>query len=224
MVQPAGTPLAQSRVDDLPEPTWGSMLGRGLPQFMGEAVAPVLVFFAVWKAAGLGPAIAASTVVYLALAVVLLRRGRDVTLVAIGAVFVVIQAIVGLVSQSATVYLAQPVVLSALWSLAYFVSVAIGRPLIGAFANAWYPFPAWFRATAPYKREFGLQSIVWGVYCLARAALRLFVLLHSGVGGFVVISLVTGFPFFFALVFWGIWHARRVFSRLDDATAAALAP
>jgi hypothetical protein len=221
MVRQAGTPLAPGPVDDLPEPTWRSMLGRGLPQFTGEAVAPVLVFFGVWKAAGLGAAIAASTVVYLALAAVLLRRGRDVTLIAIGAVFVIIQAIVGLVSQSATVYLAQPVVLSALWSLAYFGSVAIGRPLIGVFASAWYPFPPWFRASAPFKREFGMQSIVWGLYCLARAALRLFVLLQSGVGGFVVISLVTGFPFFFALVFWGIWHARRVFSRLDATTGGA---
>jgi len=218
MVRPAGTPLAQGTVDDLPEPTWGAMLGRGLPQFIGEAVAPVLVFFGVWKAAGLGPAIAASTVVYLSLALLLLRRGRDVTLIAVGAVFVVIQAIVGLVSHSATVYLAQPVVLSALWSVAYFVSVAIGRPLIGVFANAWYPFPPWFRASAPYKREFGLQSIVWGVYCLARAGLRLFVLLHSGVGRFVLISIVTCFPCFFALVVWGIWHARRVFSRLEVVT------
>lgn len=224
MVRQAGTPPAPRGVDDMPEPTWRSMLGRGLPQFGGEAVAPVLVFFVVWKAAGLGLAIAASSIVYLALAVVLLRRGRDVTLIAIGAVFVVIQAIVGLVSHSATVYLAQPVVLSALWSLAYFVSVAIGRPLIGVFASAWYPFPAWFRASAPFKREFGMQSIVWGVYCLARAALRLFVLLRSGVGGFVLISLVTGFPFFFALVFWGIWHARVAFSRLDAATAGVPAP
>ena len=217
MVRSAAAPLAPGSLDDLPEPTWRSMLGRGLPQFMGEAVVPVLVFFGVWKVAGLGPAIAASTVVYLVLAMVLLQRGRDLTLVAIGVVFVVIQAIVGLASHSATVYLAQPVVLSALWSLAYFVSVAIGRPLIGVFANAWFPFPAWFRASAPYRREFGLQSIVWGVYCLARAGLRLFVLLHSGVGGFVVISLPTGFPFFFMLVVWGIWHARRVFSRLEVA-------
>jgi hypothetical protein len=215
MVRSAGTPLAPGRLDELPEPTWGSMLGRGLPQFAGEAVAPVLVFFGVWKTAGLGPAVVASTLVYLALGIVLLRRGRDLTLIAVGAVFVVIQAIVGLVSHSATVYLAQPVVLSGLWSVAYFLSVAIGRPLIGVFANAWYPFPPWFRASAPYKREFSLQSIVWGVYCLARAGLRLFVLLRSGVGGFVLISLVTGFPVFFALVVWGIWHARRVFSRLE---------
>jgi hypothetical protein len=44
--------------------------------------------------------------------------------------------------------------------------------------------------------------------------------LHSGIGGFVVISL-AGFPFFFGLVCWGIRHARRVLSRLDAATAAA---
>jgi hypothetical protein len=49
--------------------------------------------------------------------------------------------------------------------------------------------------------------------------LRLFVLLHSGVGGFVLISIVTGFPFFFVLVAWGIWHARRVFSRLEVVVA-----
>jgi len=193
------------------------LLGRGLPQFMGEAVVPVLVFYVAWKVSGLGPAIAASTVTSLGLAVWLMRRGRDFALVVTGATFVVIQALVALAAHSATVYLAQPVVLSALWAVAYFVSVAIGRPLIGVFANAWYPFPAWFRATVPYRREFGLQTVVWGVYCLARAALRLYVLLRAGIGGFVVISLVTGVPMFVGLVAWGIWHARRVFGRLDVA-------
>ena len=173
MVRQAGTPLAPGRLEDLPEPTWRSLLGRGLPQFMGEGVAPVLVFYVVWKGYGLGPAIAASTVVSLGLAFWLVRRGRDVALVATGATFILIQALVALAAHSATVYLAQPVVLSGLWAIAYFVSVAIGRPLIGVFANAWYPFPTWFRQTVPYRREFGLQSIVWGIYCLARAVLRL---------------------------------------------------
>ena len=217
VVRQAGTPFAPGRLEDLPEPTWRLLLGRGLPQFMGEAVVPVLVFYVAWKVSGLGPAIAASTVTSLGLAVWLMRRGRDFALVVTGATFVVIQALVALAAHSATVYLAQPVVLSALWAVAYFVSVAIGRPLIGVFANAWYPFPAWFRATVPYRREFGLQTVVWGVYCLARAALRLYVLLRAGIGGFVVISLVTGVPMFVGLVAWGIWHARRVFGRLDVA-------
>jgi intracellular septation protein A len=221
MVRAAGTTVATSRLDDLPAPTWRLLLGRGLPQFAGEAVVPVLVFYVAWKAAGLGAAIAASTAVSLVLAVWLVRRGRDVTLVAVGATFVVIQALVALAAHSATVYLAQPVVLSALWALAYFASVAIGRPLIGVFAGAWYPFPAWFRASVPYRREFGLQSLVWGAYCLLRAALRLFVLLHDGVGGFVLVSVVTGIPVLAALLAWGLWHARRTFGRLDELDVAA---
>ena len=192
------------------------MLCRGLPQFGGEAVVPVLVFYVAWKASGLGAAIAASTLVYLALGLWLLHRGRDTSLIVVGIAFVVIQAVVGLAAHSETVYLAQPVLLSALWGLAYFVSVLIGRPLIGVFANAWYPFPPWFRASAIYRREFGLQSIVWGVYCLARAGLRLWALLDSGVGGFVVVSAVTGTPVLIGLVGWGIWHARRTFSRLPN--------
>jgi len=142
--------------------------------------------------------------------------GYDLTLIAVGAAFVVIQAVVGLASHSTTVYLAQPVVLSALWGVVFFVSIAIGRPLIGVFASVWYPFPAWFRASEPYRREFGMQSFVWGLVCLARAGLRMWALLDSGVGGFVVVSIVTGTPLLAALVAWGIWHARRTFLRLDE--------
>jgi Protein of unknown function (DUF3159) len=196
------------------------MLERGLPQFTGEAVAPVLVFYAAWEISGLTAAILASSLFSLLLASWLLRRRRDATLVAVGMLFVVIQAAVGLVSHNATVYLAQPVVLSGLWSLAYFGSVAVRRPLIGIFATAWYPFPAWFRASTPYRREFGMQSMIWGAYCLARAAFRLWALLDSGVSGFVLISIATGPPLIVLLVAWGIWHARRSFSRLD-ATAFA---
>ena len=39
------------------------------------------------------------------------------TLVAVGAAFVLVQAAVGLASGSTTVYLAQPVLLNALWGL-----------------------------------------------------------------------------------------------------------
>jgi hypothetical protein len=44
-----------------------------------------------------------------------LHRGNGGALAAVALIFVLIQAVVGLTSQSATVYLAQPVVLSACW-------------------------------------------------------------------------------------------------------------
>jgi len=191
------------------------LLGRGLPMFAVEGLVPVLVFYGVWREAGLGPAVVVTSLVGGAIVLWQVRRGYDVALAGVTFVFIVIQAVVALAAHSATVYLAQPVVLSALWGVAYLVSVAIGKPLIGAFARAWYPFPPEFRASAVYRREFGMQSLVWGVYCLLRAGLRLWALLSSGVGGFVVVSFVTGTPVLAALVIWGLWHARRTFTAAD---------
>lgn len=210
MVQPAGTPLA-ARLSELPEPSWRLLLGRGLPQFAFEAVAPVAVFYGAWSEFGLAAGVVASTACSLLLAAILVRRGRDVGLVAAGALFVVIQALIGLASRSTTVYLAQPVLFSGLWGVAYLGSAVARRPLVGTFACAWYPFPDWFRASRPFIREFSMQSLVWSAYCFARAGLRLAILLHGNVGAFVVVSLLTGTPVIVALVAWGIWHARRAF-------------
>lgn len=190
------------------------MLQRGLPTFAVEGFAPVVLFYCVWKVASLAPAIVAATMLSGAIVWWQGRRGRGGGLAVVTTIFLLIQAAVGLASQSATVYLAQPVVLSACWGVAYFGSVAVGRPLVGVFASIWYPFPPEFRASEPYRREFGLQSVVWGAYCLARAGLRLAALLGPGVGTFVVVSLLTGLPVVFALVFWGIWHARRSFQQV----------
>jgi hypothetical protein len=206
-----------AKLTDLPEPTWRLLLGRGLPTLAIEGVLPVAVFYGVWREAGLGPAVVASTASAGVVVLYQLRRGMDVALAAVTCVFIVIQALVGLAAHSATVYLAQPVAVSGLWGLAYLVSVAIRKPLIGAFARAWYPFPAEFRASEIYRHEFGMQSIVWGIYCLARCGLRLGVLLTTGVGGWLVVSTVTGTPILVALVLWGVWHARRVFGAAVDA-------
>ena len=222
MVRPAGTPLARgSSLIDLPEPTWPSLLRRGLPLVTIESVVPVVVFYGAWRVGGLVAAIVAGTIVALAIAGWQMRAERGGAIALATAVFVVIQALVGLAAHSATVYLAQPVVLSVCWALVYFGSVLVGRPLVGVFASVWYPFPPEFRASAPFRREFGMQSVVWGVYCLARAALRLAVLLGSGVGSFLLVSVVTGAPFVIVLALWGVWHARRTFSRLEGPSVAA---
>jgi hypothetical protein len=223
MVRAAGTAPAPGGIA-LPEPTWGYLARRGVPAFAAEGIVPVLVFYGAWRIWGLTAGIVLATALSAGVVGWRVRRGRVATVARITLVFLAVQAIVGIASHSATVYLAQPVVLSAGWGVAYLVSAAIGRPLIGLFAQAWYPFPPAFRIAPAYRREFGMQSVVWGVFCLARAGLRLAALLGSGVGGFIVVSFATGTPFFLALVAWGVWHARRTFSRLeieppDDALA-----
>jgi hypothetical protein len=219
VVRSPGAPLASGSLRTLPEPSWRLLLGRGLPTFALEGLLPILVFYAAWRAGGLGAGIAASTAVAGGVVLRQLRRGLDVALAAASCLFIAIQALVALAAHSATVYLAQPVLFSACWGVAYLVSAAIRRPLIGALARAWYPFPPEFRTSELYLHEFGMQSVVWGIYCLARSALRLGVLAAGGIGGFVLVSFLTGTPVLIGLVLWGAWHARRVFSGAEPAPA-----
>ena len=224
MVRPSPPAAAAgSGLSALPEPTWRLLLGRGLPNLALEGFVPVLVFYAVWRQAGLAPGVIASSAAAGLIVLVQLRRGLDIGLACATLVFVVIQAAVAIAANSPTVYLAQPVVLSACWGVAYLVSAAIGRPLVGTFANSWYPFPPEFRAGAGYRREFAMQSVVWGLYCLARSALRLFALLAAGAGSLLVVSFLTGTPMLVALVLWGVWHARRAFGAPEAEPASAVA-
>jgi hypothetical protein len=92
---------------------------RGLPTFAVEGFAPILIFYVVWNVAGgLVPAILAATALSGAIVTWQVRRGQSAALAVVALIFVLIQAVVGLASQSATVYLAQPVVLSACWGVA----------------------------------------------------------------------------------------------------------
>ena len=55
---------------------------------------------------------------------------------------------------------------------------------------------------------FRLQTIVWGVMFLARAAVRLaFLVGGADIGEYVVVAFVTGLPVTFAVLAWSIWHA-----------------
>jgi uncharacterized protein DUF3159 len=208
------------RTDDpgLTEPSFRGVLLGGLPGFLREGFLPLAAFYAGWRVSGTGVGIAAAAAVSFFVYAHERRAGRDGLLVRVSLVFVAVQTIVGLLSQSATVYLATPVLANALWGAVFLGSAALRRPLAGTLACAWYPFPPEFRKTPEFKRVYGVESIVWGLYLLARSALRLTVLLLGSVGSFVVVAFLTGTPTMLALVAWSIWYAIRRFSA-DDGSA-----
>jgi Protein of unknown function (DUF3159) len=205
--------------DGLSRPTVGSILLGGLPGALREGVLPVGAFYAGLKlsglAAGMGAAAAASIIIY----VLERRAGRDGLLVRLSLAFVAVQTLVGVISDSATAYLAVPVLTTAVWGLAFLGSAAIRRPLVGVLACAWYPFPQEFRQTDLFKRVYGVESVVWGLYMLSRSALRLLVLLSAGAGGYLVL-VITGTPLTIALLVWSVWYAVRRFED-DDGDAAS---
>jgi Protein of unknown function (DUF3159) len=211
----------RDREDRLSDPTVGSILLGGLPGAFREGVLPVGAFYAGLQLSGLTAGMAAAAAASIVVYALERRAGRDGLLVRLSLAFVAVQTVVGLISDSATAYLALPVLSTAVWGLAFLGSAAIRRPLAGALACAWYPFPREFRQSDAFKRVYGVESVVWGLYLLSRSALRLVVLLFAGVGGYLVVVL-TGTPLTIALLVWSVWYAVRRLA--DDETERSLAP
>ena len=103
----------------------GILLGSG-PRFARDAFGPVLAFYIGWKLFGLVAGIGCATAVSLLAWRYERRRDRAGVVARLSLGFVIVQATIGLIAQSATVYLAQPVLLSAAFGIAFLVSAAIG--------------------------------------------------------------------------------------------------
>jgi hypothetical protein len=209
MVSASAETVAGRDEGGLREPTFRGVLMTGLPGFLREGFLPLGAFYAGLKLNGLTAGIAAAAAVSGVIYLHERRSGRDALLVRLSLAFVAVQAVVGLAADSTTVYLAQPVVANALWGLAFLVSAVILRPLAGVLACAWYPFPETFRESAQFKRVYGVESVVWGVYLLTRSGLRVAALLQGGVEHFLLVAVVTGPPAMFLLIAWSIHYSIR---------------
>jgi intracellular septation protein A len=215
-VNAATARLADIPERELPEPSFRSIFFAGAPRFAREAFGPVLAFYAGWKLGNLVVGIVLASAVGIALDLWERRRGRAGALALVSVAFVIVQAAIGLIADSAVVYLAQPVLVSAIWGLANIGSAIVGRPLAGVFADAWYPFPPEVKESRTYRRIFGIESIVWGLYLLARSGIRMVVLTSGSIGAFAAVQVATGVPFTIALVAWSVWYATRGFERSTE--------
>jgi hypothetical protein len=191
------------------------LLGSG-PRFVRDSLAPVLVFYAGLKLFGLTPAIVAAT----GLAVVMYgwerRKARSGLGAAMGLGIALTQAAAALATGSAVAYFVPGVIANALYGLTFLVSVLIGRPLAGVFAQETYPFPPEVKASATFRRVFSRVSLAWGVYLLARSGVRVLALTWGDVDLIVAVNVVTAAPFTAALTAWSIWYGVRGFRRSQE--------
>ena len=191
------------------------MLGSG-PRFARDAFGPVIVFYVAWKLIGLPTAILAATALAIAAYIFERRRARSGITAGLGLGIALVQAIAGLTAGSTTAYFAPPIIASGAFGLAFLVSVAIGHPLAGVFAQDTYPFPPQVKASQTFRQVFSRISLVWAAYLLCRTGLRFFALSRSSVEIFLVINVITGIPFTAALMSWSIWYSVRSFRRSTE--------
>ena len=206
----AGAPLETPKVTVL-----GLLLGSG-PRFARDALGPVLVFYVGWKLLGLTAAIAGATTLGLVIFAWERQHARAGLGAAIGLAIALTQAAAAFATGSAVAYFAPGIAANALYGIAFIVSVAIGRPLAGVFAQETYAFPPVVKASATFRRVFSKVSLAWGAYLLLRSALRLLTLSWRDVDVIVAVNVATGVPFTAALTAWSIWYGVRGFRRSEE--------
>jgi intracellular septation protein A len=218
MTEPTGETVVPATVTAAPDgdfhipevSTRTILLGSG-PRFARDAFGPMLVFYAGWKVSGLLVGILASTIASFVAYRWERTHDRPGLMARIGLGLVLLQAVVGIVSDSTVAYLAQPVLITGAYGVAFLGSAAIGRPLAGTFATEMYPFPDEVKSSGTFKTAFSRISLAWGAYLVLRSVARMATLTGGDVDAFIVMNLVTGVPLTALLMGWSVWYAVRFF-------------
>lgn len=191
------------------------LLGSG-PRFARDAFLPILAFYLGYRLVGLAAGIVLSSVAAVAAYVYERSRGRPGLMARLALAFVLVQAVVGAVSDSAVAYLAPQVLLTGAYGVAFLGSGLAGRPLAGTFASEMVQLPDEVKASATYRRVFGRISLAWGLFLVGRAVLRWVALTGGGIDAFVLVNLLTGAPLMPLMISWSIWYGIRGFRRSEE--------
>jgi intracellular septation protein A len=186
------------------------------PQLARDGFGPALVFYVVWKAAGVSAGVGAATLVAGGLWFLSRRAGARGVLPTISLGIVAVEAAVGLATGSARLYLAQHAIVGVVVGLVFLGSALTRRPVAGLIAADVLRAPAGTERDPTFQRTFRTITLVWAVYLLARAGGRLVVLAVASVEWFLVVTAVSGAPLMAGLALWSCAHALRAL-RTDEA-------
>jgi intracellular septation protein A len=188
------------------------------PRLLRDTLGPTLSFYGGWKLSGnlvvgiaLGSGFALGAYWYER------RHGRPGLIARLVLVFVVVQAVIGLTTDSAQAYLVQPAILGSINGLVWLGSVAIGRPLAGVFASEVFPVDDDSKGSDEFRTVFRHVTLVFGVFFVVFAAIQVSVLLAVGVDAFVAVRVVDAVGVL-ALI---VYAVRYAVDRLDLAALSA---
>jgi hypothetical protein len=204
-----------------------AVLRTAAPRLVRDAVGPLAIFYAGWKLVGLSVGIVGALIFGLVVFSRERRAGRPGLIVRVALAFVVIRAIVGLSAGSARVYLAQEIGADLIISATVLGLLARGRPLAAMFAQEVFPLPPALAESEEFAGAMRRITLVWGVYFLLRAFVRLAALLTLSTDHYVLVSALSDAPFLVAILAWSVHHTSRAFrnsARWGPMMAAAQTP
>lgn len=181
---------AAGPVHDFSVSMWA--LGRqAIPMLIEVAVIPAVVFYLILDTVGLtGAMLGALGWFAVALARRAIQERRLSMLLLIAALPMAFRVATSLVTHSALVYFAQPVLATAALGVGFVISALLGRPIIERLATDMCPLPPQLLRLAPVRRLMMGLSVLWGFVFVIEAAgvavaffnlpLSTFALAHAG--------------------------------------------
>jgi hypothetical protein len=198
------------------QPDARAILRRSAPRLVRDGFGPLATFFIGWKLIGLTAGIGISALFGIAVYVHERRQGRPAALVRVALALVAIRAVVGLSSGSASVYLAQEIALDVLIGCTVLGTLAGARPISAWIAGDVYPFTEEMRRSETFREVMRTVTVVWGVYFLIRAMVRLAALLTLSTNRYVLVVALSDVPFLLALLAWSVHYTISAFRRSEQ--------
>lgn len=170
---------------------------------MAESTLPFIVFTIVWAAneREVVPAAVVAFGIAVVLAIARIARRQTVQFAISGAAGVALAAFVASATGRAEDFFLPGILINAAGAIAYSISIAVRRPLIGLFvAQLTKEGPSWHEDPV-HRRIYTRASWIWvGLFCF-RLSIQLPLYLSGEVAPLAVARVVTGLPLF-AL---GVW-------------------
>lgn len=190
---------------DEPQPPPSVSLAEATGGWVGiaEATLPFVAFTVVWSAAGRNVVAGAAVAISISamLAVVRLVRRETLQFALSGLIGVAFGAFVAARSGNAEDFFLPGILINAASLLAYLISIAVRRPLLGLIVSAmtgegrgWYEDPV-------RRRAYSRASWIWVGLFGFRLSIQLPLYLSSAVGPLAIARVITGLPLF-ALALW----------------------
>jgi hypothetical protein len=113
-------------------------------------------------------------------------RRRPSGLLILTVVVLLVRTAVALATGNTFIYFVQPVFANAGVAIVFMVSLTTATPVVARLANDFYPMDAGVSARPRVRRLFWHLTLLWGLTCLAKGAMTLWLLLSRSQADFVM--------------------------------------
>jgi hypothetical protein len=162
-------------------------LRHAVPVVVEAVIGPLVIFYPLLMLTGLRGALVGALCWSYAALIRRLRRGEPASaLLLLGTLLLTIRTVISLVTGSAFLYFAQPLVGTIAIAVVLLASAVAGRPFTQRFAHDFCPIDPAILARPRIHRFFRQISVLWAATLLINSGLVLWLLLSSSLHAFVL--------------------------------------